>query len=205
MATVGTVRGTVTEVSPGDGSVYKCSWERLTRIMEFDYDGGTTGWVVGETLTLTSPTGTAELVSITDNGATGHMTIRLLTGTVPANNTHIVGAAGVADVNGAVTAVTGATVGSAIPAAMAAHVDRSIQILGTFGAAATVVWEGSIDGTTWATLTDPQGNAISKTAAGLEHCVEQVLYARPSLASGGDVDTDIDVHAVIRRPTGMRK
>ena len=42
--------------------------------------------------------------------------------------------------------------------------DRSVQIEGTF-ASATVVLKGSNDGTNYQNLTDPQGNAISKSAA----------------------------------------
>lgn len=61
--------------------------------------------------------------------------------------------------------------------------DRSVYIGGTFGGA-TVVFQGSNDGTNYATLTDPQGNNISKTSAGLEAVTELTAYARPS-ASGG--------------------
>lgn len=63
--------------------------------------------------------------------------------------------------------------------------DRTVQFFGTFGAA-TVVLEGSLDGgTTWATLTDPQGNAISKTAAALEAVQEAVPLVRPQLSVVG--------------------
>jgi hypothetical protein len=51
---------------------------------------------------------------------------------------------------------------------MPGFADRAIQVGGTFGAGGTVVIEGSIDGTNYVTLTDPQGNAISKTAAAIE-------------------------------------
>lgn len=61
--------------------------------------------------------------------------------------------------------------------------DRSIQFAGTFGSA-TVVAQGSNDGTNYVTLTDPQGNAISKTSAGIEMIAEVARYTRPS-ASGG--------------------
>lgn len=61
--------------------------------------------------------------------------------------------------------------------------DRSVQIAGTFGAA-TCVLQGSNDGTNYATLTDPQGNAISKTSAAIEMVAEVARYTRPS-ASGG--------------------
>lgn len=55
--------------------------------------------------------------------------------------------------------------------------DRSAQVTGTFGAAVTI--EGSNDGTTYFTLTDPQGNAISMTANGLEQIMEITRFIRP--------------------------
>lgn len=56
------------------------------------YDGESGGsWTDGETLTFTSPAGTAKLLEITDNGATGYMLVRMLTGTVPADNSTITG------------------------------------------------------------------------------------------------------------------
>lgn len=62
--------------------------------------------------------------------------------------------------------------------------DRSIQFAGTFDTS-TIVWEGSNDGSTWATLTDPQGNAISKTAAAIEAISEMTRYMRPKCTAGG--------------------
>ena len=74
---------------------------------KFDYDneGGTPPFVVDETLTFTSPAGTAKLIALTDNGSTGSMTIRMLTGTVPTNNSTISGgtSGATADVNGTVS------------------------------------------------------------------------------------------------------
>jgi type IV secretory pathway TrbL component len=61
--------------------------------------------------------------------------------------------------------------------------DRSVQIAGTFGAA-TVTFQGSNDDTTYSILTDPQGNNISKTSAGLEEITEVTAYAKP-VATGG--------------------
>ena len=73
--------------------------------------------------------------------------------------------------------------------------DKTVQLIGTFGSA-TVVIQGSLDGTTWATLTDPQGDALSFTAAGLNLVAENVRYIRPS-ASGGS-SQDIDVYLLVR-------
>lgn len=61
--------------------------------------------------------------------------------------------------------------------------DRSVQFSGTFGAA-TVTFQGSNDDITYTILTDPQGNNISKTAAGLEAVTECTAYAKP-VATGG--------------------
>jgi len=94
------------------------------------------------------------------------------------------------------------TVGAAIP--FDEWADRTVQFTGTFGAAATVIWEGSNDGVTWATLTDPQGNNISKTGAGIETVMEITRFARPKLLSGGDGSTDIDIIVLCRRSNPMR-
>lgn len=56
---------------------------------------------------------------------------------------------------------------------------KSVQVKGTF-AGGTVIMEGSNDGgTTYFTLTDPQGNPLSFTAAGGEAIQENVEKVRP--------------------------
>ena len=92
------------------------------------------------------------------------------------------------------------TTGAAIPAAEWA--DRTVQVTGTFDTS-TVVWEGSNDGTNYVTLTDPQGNACSFTAAGLEQVIELTQFARPRVTAGG-ASTDLTVIALCRRPNNMR-
>lgn len=72
--------------------------------------------------------------------------------------------------------------GSAVQ--MAGSSDRCVQFIGAFDSA-TVVLQGSNDGTNWVTLTDPQGNAISKTSAGIEQIMELTRYVRPSSSGGG--------------------
>lgn len=89
--------------------------------------------------------------------------------------------------------------GTPIHNRLAAYMDRTVQVTGTFGAAATVVLEGSNDGVNYATLTDPAANAISFTAAGLKQVTEAVLTARPRLVSGGDGSTSITVTVMLRR------
>jgi hypothetical protein len=61
--------------------------------------------------------------------------------------------------------------------------DRSVQVAGTFGGA-TVTWEGSNDGTNYATLTDPQGNALSFIAAALAQILEVSQFGRPKVTGG---------------------
>lgn len=91
-------------------------------------------------------------------------------------------------------AMGNADTGSALE--MPGSSDRSVQIAGTFGSA-TVVLQGSNDGVNWATLTDPQGNAISKTSAAIEMISELTRYIRP-VTSGG-TGTDIDVTVLLKK------
>jgi hypothetical protein len=75
--------------------------------------------------------------------------------------------------------------------------DRSVQVSGTFGGA-TVHIEGSIDGTNYEVLTDPQGNNLSLVAAKIEAITEATRYIRPRV-SGGDGTTSINVAILVRR------
>jgi hypothetical protein len=59
--------------------------------------------------------------------------------------------------------------------------DRSVQIEATFGDG-TLTLQGSNDGVTFYPLTDPQGNAIAKTANALEQIEEITRYVRPSFS-----------------------
>lgn len=79
--------------------------------------------------------------------------------------------------------------------------DRSVQVTGTFGAGGTIVIEGSNDGTNYVTLTDLQGNAISKTAAFVEQVQEITQYIRPRVTAG-DGTTSLTVTMLMRR--GLR-
>lgn len=82
--------------------------------------------------------------------------------------------------------------------------DRSVQVTGTFGAAGNLRVEGSNDGgTTYATLTDPQGNALDFTAAKIEAITEIVELVRARVTAG-DGTTSLAVTFVCRRPQQLR-
>lgn len=74
---------------------------------EFAYDTeAVANFSLGETLTFTLPAGTAYLSALRDDGTTGRMQIRMLTGAVPTDNSTITGGTSLATalVNGAVVA-----------------------------------------------------------------------------------------------------
>lgn len=79
---------------------------------------------------------------------------------------------------------TGLATGDTIGAfEMPGWADRSVQFGGTFGGA-TLTFTGSNDGTNFIGLTDPQGNAISKTAAAIEAVLELTRYVKPGISGG---------------------
>lgn len=81
----------------------------------------------------------------------------------------------------------------ASPITLAPYTDRSVQISGTFNSA-TVKLQGSNDGTNYLDLTDPQGNAISKTSAGLEQVEEATIYVKPVSSGGTSSSTTVTVY-----------
>lgn len=78
--------------------------------------------------------------------------------------------------------------------------DKTVAITGTFGVGGSITMQGSMDGTNWFALTDPQGNAITKTAAGMELIVEAPRYVRP-LVTAGDGTTSLTATMLCRRTT----
>ena len=94
----------------------------------FAYDGEAGGpFQRGETLTFTSPAGTGYLSSLQDDGTTGRLEIRLLTGSPPVDNSTISGGT-----SGCTAAVNGAVAASEDP--------RQLKLLTTLsGAAVTSV------------------------------------------------------------------
>lgn len=80
--------------------------------------------------------------------------------------------------------VTNADTCAVSPYTAGLYVDRCVQVFGTFGSA-TMVINGSLDGTNFVGLTDPQGTAISKLAAAIEQIEEAVIYLQPAFSGGG--------------------
>lgn len=87
--------------------------------------------------------------------------------------------------------VPNADVGITPGAGLCGNVDKSVAVTGTFGGA-TVAIQGSNDGSNWFTLSDPAGDAVTFTAAGIAAVMEATLHIRPSI-SGGDGTTSITV------------
>lgn len=84
------------------------------------------------------------------------------------------------------------------PVEMPGSVVRSIHFSGTFGTGGTIKLQGSNNGTSWVDLTDPQGNAISKTAEAIEAIEENTRYVRP-FVSAGDGTTSLTATLILRR------
>ena len=77
--------------------------------------------------------------------------------------------------------------------------DRSFQVEGTFGVGGTCVLQGSNNSSNYQTLSDPQGVALSRTAAGLKQVLEVPRLVRPNI-TGGDGTTSLTVSMVFRGP-----
>ncbi|MGL4813229.1 MAG: hypothetical protein ACRCXM_15775 [Beijerinckiaceae bacterium] len=83
------------------------------------------------------------------------------------------------------------------PADFAQFADRTVQVSGTFDGASVAI-EGSIDGETWLPVTDPQGNAITASAAKLEAISEMTTFIRPVITGGG-AGCAVKVAILVRR------
>jgi hypothetical protein len=77
------------------------------------------------------------------------------------------------------------------------YTDRTVQVSGNFGTTVTLTMQGSNDNSNWDSLTDPQANAIAKTAQGIEAILEAPIYIRPS--AGGGSGGAINVLMVCKR------
>src|ERR1700733_10683272 len=88
--------------------------------------------------------------------------------------------------------------GTGAPLGEPDFIDRTIQVSGTWGAGGAVVWEGSNDGASWFTLSNPNGVALSLTANGMLQCNYTPLYSRPHV-TGGDGTTQLTSVVTMRR------
>lgn len=84
------------------------------------------------------------------------------------------------------------------PLEMPGSNDRSVQVRGTFGAGGSLRIEGSNDGANYATLTDPQGNALDFTTAKIEQVSELTRFIRPRITAG-DGTTSLVCTMLVRR------
>lgn len=85
-----------------------------------------------------------------------------------------------------------------LPIEMPGSADRTVQVTGTLGTGGSVRIEGSMDGVTYAVLTDPQGNALDVNALKVETIMEVVRYIRPRITAG-DGTTSLTVRILMRR------
>ena len=88
-----------------------------------------------------------------------------------------------------------------LPLEVSSFADKTVQVKGTFGSGGTIVIEGSNDaasGAIYATLNDPQGNALSITAAKIETILENPRILRPRVTAG-DGDTSLTITVLVRK------
>lgn len=83
------------------------------------------------------------------------------------------------------------------PVDQSQYTDKGMQVFGTFGAGGAITMQGSNDGTNWATLADPQGNALVITTAGVKFIAEATRYIRPFI-TGGDGTTSLTVSILLK-------
>jgi len=79
-------------------------------------------------------------------------------------------------------------------------VDKTVHISGTFDSR-TVVIEGSMDGTNYVTLKDPQGLAMSYTSADMEVVLGNPLWIRPKCIRGEGLP-NVTIVLLIKRAPG---
>ena len=77
------------------------------------------------------------------------------------------------------------------------YADRCFQVAGTFGGASVTI-QGSNDGINWASLSDPQGNALTFVTGRIEQALELPVFVRP-VVSNGDGTTALSVTLCMRK------
>ena len=80
------------------------------------------------------------------------------------------------------------------------YADRTVQVIGTYGASGKARIEGSLNGTDWATLSDPQGADldISSVSQSIATVTELTRYIRPSVPTG-DGSTELTIMILVRQ------
>lgn len=73
--------------------------------------------------------------------------------------------------------------------------DKTVQVSGTFGTGGSLQVQGSNDKTNWFILTDPQGNPLTFTAAGIEQVMENPKWIRPAI-NAGDANTNLSCRLI---------
>jgi hypothetical protein len=82
-----------------------------------------------------------------------------------------------------------------VPVAFTDYDDRTVQVLGDFGAGGQITIEGSLDGgTTYATLSDPLGNPLVFSAAGIKYVTEITPLVRPRQNAGAGTNLAVHIH-----------
>lgn len=74
-----------------------------------------------------------------------------------------------------------------LPARYVGSGDRTFQAYGTWGSGGTLTLEGSVNGSNWVVLKDPQGDPISFTADGIATVMECPSWVRPKVSAGTGV------------------
>lgn len=72
-----------------------------------------------------------------------------------------------------------------LPVELPGAADKCVHLVGANWGGATLKVQGSNDGTNWLSLTDPQGNELSKTADAIEQILENPRYIRVYLTTAG--------------------
>ena len=85
------------------------------------------------------------------------------------------------------------------PVSLPGAADVTIQVFGTFGTGGTVTMEGCLEATpvNYFSLKDPQGNAMTYTAADAEMVSQVSTHIRPNI-TGGDGSTSLTIIALFR-------
>lgn len=78
------------------------------------------------------------------------------------------------------------------------YADLTVCVQGTFGTGGSVTLKGSMDGTNFFAMSDPQGNALTRTSAALKAVTERPRYIRPE-CTAGDGTTAITVYLLMGR------